>query len=358
MFTDCINLTNINLSSFDTSKVKWLNGMFNNCNNLTILDLSNFNTSNVIHMGNMFTDCEKLTTIFASEQFTTISISSLYSSSAIFNNTPKLVGWNGTVWDSNYTDKERAKIDKPGQEGYFTDKNASSLTAECGNADGTPTANTPTSNLCNKGQASAVTTGDATFSRTCTNNTVTANCSASRKFYINFHTHGWQIEWPETQLFTYWENVIFPEVHYTWYIFSGWYDNSLEYNGQLVTSRTVRDNKQFHAYWKLENTTYDIPVNWSCSTEKDKCIAWTFQDVTDSSTQYKWKCVWSNWWTSADCTKDIPQVVNWSCSSVKDTCLAWTFQDVTDSSTQYKWKCVWSNWWTSADCTKNIPVNW
>ena len=37
--------------------------MFGYCGNLTTLDLSNFNTSKVTDMGNMFKYCEKLTTV-------------------------------------------------------------------------------------------------------------------------------------------------------------------------------------------------------------------------------------------------------------------------------------------------------
>ena len=52
-FMDCMNLTNIDLSNLDTSKVTDMSSMFNSCG-LTSLDLSSFNTSNVTNMSGMF----------------------------------------------------------------------------------------------------------------------------------------------------------------------------------------------------------------------------------------------------------------------------------------------------------------
>ena len=63
MFSSCQNLTTLDLSNFNTSKVTNMNSMFRYCRNLTTLDLSNFNTSNVTDMGNMFNSCNSLTTV-------------------------------------------------------------------------------------------------------------------------------------------------------------------------------------------------------------------------------------------------------------------------------------------------------
>ena len=61
MFQGCINITSINLSNFDTSKVINMQYMFNSCLNLFLLDLSNFNTSNVEDMSFLFCNCRTLT---------------------------------------------------------------------------------------------------------------------------------------------------------------------------------------------------------------------------------------------------------------------------------------------------------
>ena len=56
MFYFCIFLTELNLSSFNTSLVTNMNGMFSRCESLTALDLSSFNTSKVKDMEKMFYD--------------------------------------------------------------------------------------------------------------------------------------------------------------------------------------------------------------------------------------------------------------------------------------------------------------
>ena len=54
--------------------------MFSNCNNLTSLDVSNFDTSNVTNMGYMFDQCTRLTSIDLSGSETTklTSIDSMF----------------------------------------------------------------------------------------------------------------------------------------------------------------------------------------------------------------------------------------------------------------------------------------
>ena len=63
MFSACKSLTNIDLSSFDTSNVTDMSYMFRFCEALTNIDLSSFDTSNVTDMSDMFSCCEALTNI-------------------------------------------------------------------------------------------------------------------------------------------------------------------------------------------------------------------------------------------------------------------------------------------------------
>ena len=63
MFSNCYELTTLDLPNFNTSKVSSMYNMFNGCYNLTSLDISNFDTSNVIDMRGMFDNCYNLTTI-------------------------------------------------------------------------------------------------------------------------------------------------------------------------------------------------------------------------------------------------------------------------------------------------------
>ena len=60
MFSNCWNMTQIDLSNFDTSQITNMGGMFQGCSSLTALDLRNFNTSNVTNMNAMFADCSNL----------------------------------------------------------------------------------------------------------------------------------------------------------------------------------------------------------------------------------------------------------------------------------------------------------
>lgn len=63
MFQSCGRLTTLDVSSFNTSSVTNMRFMFSNCRNITTLDLSNFDTSAVTDMDSMFYNCNKLTTI-------------------------------------------------------------------------------------------------------------------------------------------------------------------------------------------------------------------------------------------------------------------------------------------------------
>ena len=63
MFSGCESLINLDLSSFDTSNVTAMGAMFYGCESLINLDLSSFDTSNVTDMGYMFASCESLTNL-------------------------------------------------------------------------------------------------------------------------------------------------------------------------------------------------------------------------------------------------------------------------------------------------------
>ena len=51
---------NINLSSFNTSKVINMNGLFALCENLKYIDLSSFDNKNLMNMSFMFSECYNL----------------------------------------------------------------------------------------------------------------------------------------------------------------------------------------------------------------------------------------------------------------------------------------------------------
>ncbi len=78
MFENCSNITSIDLSNFDTSKVTNMDYMFDQCYGLTTLDLSSFNTSKVTNMDYMFNQCYGLTTLDLSS-FNTSKVTSMNS---------------------------------------------------------------------------------------------------------------------------------------------------------------------------------------------------------------------------------------------------------------------------------------
>lgn len=60
MFGFCSSLTELDLSSFDTANVSSMKGMFESCRSLSSVDISNFDTSNVTDMNDMFQECAQL----------------------------------------------------------------------------------------------------------------------------------------------------------------------------------------------------------------------------------------------------------------------------------------------------------
>ena len=122
MFAQMFALTDLNISSFDTSNVTNMGDMFAYTNRLTTLDLSNFDTKKVTNMNGMFRNMNTLKTIYVSDKWNTDAVT---SSENMFINTGKIVGGNGTIYDSNYIDKTYARVDGgPESEtpGYLTFK--------------------------------------------------------------------------------------------------------------------------------------------------------------------------------------------------------------------------------------------
>ena len=60
MFSECFSLVHLNISNFNTSKVKKMTYMFSNNFNLTSLDLSSFTMDEITDITYMFTNTPKL----------------------------------------------------------------------------------------------------------------------------------------------------------------------------------------------------------------------------------------------------------------------------------------------------------
>ena len=112
MFSDCSSLTSLDVSHFNTAKVKNMRNMFSVCSSLTSLYLTNFNTENVTNMQGMFLFCNNLKTIYVGDKFVTDKVT---EGSAMFSGSPKLKGAI-TEYDASKTDYTYANY----KTGYFT----------------------------------------------------------------------------------------------------------------------------------------------------------------------------------------------------------------------------------------------
>ena len=68
MFSGCISLSSLNLSTFNTSSVTDMGWMFSGCSSLSSLDLSTFNTSNARNVDNIFDGCSKLEEVYVKDK--------------------------------------------------------------------------------------------------------------------------------------------------------------------------------------------------------------------------------------------------------------------------------------------------
>ncbi len=108
----------LDLSFFETPKLKQMYGMFSNVKNLQIIDISGFDTRNVTDMDALFENASDLIYIFAGENFIAPA-----NATDLFTGCRWLIGGNGTRLDYEHIDGEYARFDDPGiKPGYFTRK--------------------------------------------------------------------------------------------------------------------------------------------------------------------------------------------------------------------------------------------
>ena len=124
MFENCTPLTSLDLSSWNTSNVEYMQGLFHNCSSLTTLDLTGWETGKVLNMVQMFAECNALTTIYIGDNW---DLSALINGGLMFSECYNLVGGAGTPFDSNHVNVTYAHIDGgTSNPGYFTQGPASS----------------------------------------------------------------------------------------------------------------------------------------------------------------------------------------------------------------------------------------
>ena len=113
------NLTSfVGLENLKTDNVISMISMFENCEKLTSLDLSTFNTSMVTYMDGMFNGASSLKTIYVGNNWVTANASTM------FYGCTSLVGGAGTTYNASEVGSTYARIDDPYNDkpGYFTDK--------------------------------------------------------------------------------------------------------------------------------------------------------------------------------------------------------------------------------------------
>ena len=121
MFGGCESLKVVDVSGFVSADVTDYNEMFCGCRELTELNLAGFATAGAMNMKKMFAGCSNLKTVYVSEQW---DMSSVFQSEEMFQDSTKIVGGNGTAYDTAHTNGDYARIDKADAPGYFTFKEA------------------------------------------------------------------------------------------------------------------------------------------------------------------------------------------------------------------------------------------
>ena len=99
MFYNCKEITEMDLSHFDTSHVTNMIGMFNHCENLISLDLSKFDTSHITMMPSMFSGCYKLTSL----NLFKFNTSQVELMSHMFNQCKELISLDLSSFDTSLT---------------------------------------------------------------------------------------------------------------------------------------------------------------------------------------------------------------------------------------------------------------
>lgn len=106
------------LENLNIENIVFFSYMFAGCESLTELDLTSFDTSDATCFDYMFLNCTSLKTILVSEKFL---LDSCLDSTDMFAGCTSLVGGNGTGYSEFYVDETYARIDgENGLPGYFT----------------------------------------------------------------------------------------------------------------------------------------------------------------------------------------------------------------------------------------------
>lgn len=116
MFAFCANLKVADFSHAKAEHVSSMKYMFSTCRELLTVDLTGIKAVDLVNTTSQFYLCSKLTTIYAKND----TFGTFNSSTSMFFGCTSIVGGNGTHYSSSDVTHLYAKIDAPGQVGYFT----------------------------------------------------------------------------------------------------------------------------------------------------------------------------------------------------------------------------------------------
>lgn len=120
MFCDCAKLKYVDLSNFNTENVTNMIGMFARMEEITYLDLTSFDTKNVTEVRQMFSDAILLKSIYVSDKWKLPTSFEGTLGNDVFMNCTNLIGGNGTIYDEDGYQFDKAVIDGNGKVGYLT----------------------------------------------------------------------------------------------------------------------------------------------------------------------------------------------------------------------------------------------
>ena len=129
-----------------------------------------------------------------------------------------------------------------------------------------------------------------------------------------------------------------------------------EYDISSCDKTSQKINGQCKAY------PWNHPAQPASSTANG-CVAGDYQDTSDTTNNWKWKCIGRNGGTSTECSASKhPTPVNGQCKTYPwnhasqpatnsmDGCLAGDYEDIADHSNYWVWKCNGKNGWEAEEC--------
>lgn len=119
MFNGLESIESIDVSTFNTSKVKTTSWLFGSCKKLKTINLGDMDITALTNTTFMFGYCSALEKIYCTTDFS--ASTTLSTSTSMFYATSKLVGGNGTIYVSSKQDKAYARPDRgTTAPGYFS----------------------------------------------------------------------------------------------------------------------------------------------------------------------------------------------------------------------------------------------